>query len=88
MSLFLFASLVFQIDPICSCIGACNMKEKDDFNNLAITLKKSEFISVQDGEYEIELHVYDRFKNPIACKVCVRSKKYYGIKRKTREVMK
>ena len=49
---------------------------------LSLSLKKSEMLILSDGESTIELNICDRFKQPIACRVRIRSSKRFEIKRK------
>lgn len=49
---------------------------------LLLSLKKSEMLVITDGEDIIELNVCDRFKQPIAVRVRIKSSKRYEIKRR------
>lgn len=56
--------------------------DADKSGNLIVSLKKSEFIEITSKEEKIQIHVYDKYKQPLACRVYFKTLNNAEIKRK------
>ena len=63
------------------------MDDEKEYGNLVITINKFEYIEIADGDEKIDIYFYDRFKQPIAGRVCLRTTKKYVIKRRPKHLI-